>query len=343
MIVGGATAILGMWERASTAEVPSGPPATAEFVSDEPRLPTLNTARQDLPQPSAAIDKTKPVKAFIIAGQPSMAGRVDLTTLQRFAGEIDSAASHSFRLRDQQGWKERDDVWALASEPHGHATRSGALSVGFGETANEIGPELGLGHVLGNHFDEQVVILRISSPPQALGDQFRPASSDSPGGTAYQALVADVANILDEFEKSPNCQGTGVEVAGLFWIQGMCDGTDPQHRAAYADNLANLVRDLRKQWHAPAMKVVIAEFCRAPTGDEQQEPIRKHLQWLQQSHAQVAGQAEFQDSVRFVTAMHDINIPSPEATMTMFHANPRNLLDLGEGCGHAMLELQMRP
>jgi len=118
---------------------------------------------------SAAADK-KPVKVFILAGQSNMEGkgRVDpLLNHQITAPETKDFFAH---LHKDGKYVERDDVWINYLE------RRGKLTVGYG-SPGRIGLELEFGHVMGNHFEEPVLLIKAAWGGKSIGRDFRPPSS----------------------------------------------------------------------------------------------------------------------------------------------------------------------
>ena len=55
--------------------------------------------------------------------------------------------------------------------------KHGDLTVGYGAPKEGFGPEFNFGHVIGNHFDEQVLIIKTSWGGRALARGFLPPSS----------------------------------------------------------------------------------------------------------------------------------------------------------------------
>ena len=118
---------------------------------------------------SALADK-KPVKVFILAGQSNMEGkgRVDpLLNHQITAPETKDFFAH---LHKDGKYIERDDVWINYLE------RRGKLTVGYG-SPGRIGLELEFGHVMGNHFEEPVLLIKAAWGGKSIGRDFRPPSS----------------------------------------------------------------------------------------------------------------------------------------------------------------------
>ncbi|MEO0445267.1 MAG: hypothetical protein AAF191_04235 [Verrucomicrobiota bacterium] len=79
-------------------------------------------------------------------------------------------------LDDEGNWGERNDVWyrgVLAAE----ADRW--LGVGCGRNEHSIGPELGFGHVLGDHHEAPVLLLKVAQANRSLGWDFLPPGSQS--------------------------------------------------------------------------------------------------------------------------------------------------------------------
>ena len=116
-----------------------------------------------------AADK-KPVKVFLLAGQSNMEGK----------GKIDPLLNHQIRAPETKAffahfhndgkYIERDDVWINYLE------RRGRLTVGYG-SPGRIGLELEFGHVMGNHFEEPVLLIKTAWGGKSIGRDFRPPSS----------------------------------------------------------------------------------------------------------------------------------------------------------------------
>ena len=119
---------------------------------------------------SAAAKELKPVKVFILSGQSNMEGkgRIDpLLNHQIHAPETKDFFAH---LHKDGKYIERDDVWINYLE------RRGKLTVGYG-SPGRIGLELEFGHVMGNHYDEPVLLIKTAWGGKSIGRDFRPPSS----------------------------------------------------------------------------------------------------------------------------------------------------------------------
>lgn len=187
-------------------------------------------------------------------------------------------------LVDDAGrWVVRDDVWYKGIVT---ATADRALTVGCGANADSIGPELQFGHVLGDHHDEPVLLLKTSQGNRSLGWDFLPPGSerfthegrtyagygdkipswtaDDPGrevdwyaGLQYDQCFEAAHDVLDRFaEHFPQHAARGYEVAGFVWWQGHKDG-NAAHAGRYEHNLVNLIRSLRAEFDAPDAPFVI--------------------------------------------------------------------------------------
>ena len=85
----------------------------------------------------------------------------------------------------------------------------------------------------------------------------RDPSAPTEGGAQYQALVGYVRDTLFNLKTEyPGYDATaGYEIAGLVWFQGFNDlGISKEE---YGNTLVCLIKDLRKEFKAPAMKVVV--------------------------------------------------------------------------------------
>ena len=119
---------------------------------------------------SLVANETKPVKVFILAGQSNMEGK----------GKIDPLLNHQIHAPETKAffqhfhkdgkYIERDDVWI------NYLKRRGKLTVGYGSPGC-IGLELEFGHVMGNHYDEPVLLIKTAWGGKSIGRDFRPPSS----------------------------------------------------------------------------------------------------------------------------------------------------------------------
>jgi hypothetical protein len=220
----------------------------------------------------------KPVKIYILSGQSNMTGRGSLgelnkpaadqkATLVRFIMEPQNVEKYTFLYKDGEkkgrSWTVRDDVFITVGDwPHDGKSggKHGGLGPCYGGFRSKgFGPELGIGHALGNYYDEPVLLVKVTFGANSLSQNFRPPSSGGTLGDKYPLIIKAVN---DSIEYLPDIipgykKETGYEIAGFFWNQGEHDGS-PEASAEYEQNLANLITDLRKEFKTPDMKVVIA-------------------------------------------------------------------------------------
>jgi alpha-galactosidase len=227
--------------------------------------------------PPAAV---KPVKVFILAGQSNMEGKAKVSLLEYQAGQPGTRALFA-HLRKDGKWIERDDVWIKFLD------RKGKLTVGFG-SPKCIGPELGFGTVVGDHYAEQVLLIKTAWGGRSLYHNFRSPSAGLPKavvlekmlaerqkrepkatmedvkktfGASYRAMLEEVQTTLADLKKLfPAYAGQGYEIAGFVWFQGWNDMINAEHTAEYAENLAHFIRDVRKDFKAPKLPFVIGEM-----------------------------------------------------------------------------------
>ena len=292
------------------------------------------------PPEFAESSSTGKVKVFILAGQSNMEGRGFPEPLtwqvgqekyrKRYThfikdGDYDAFLKKVAETRDPEDrrktptylWSERKDVWINYLGKHGY------LKVGYGAPNEGFGPEFNFGHVVGNHFDEQVLIIKTSWGGRALAQGFLPPSSMPTAseftamtkaeneknaqwntqqesrvaknnlkikeenktaekkkplqvfkprptltveefsgryGVDYRNMVQEVHDCLNQMkQRFPTYDGQGYEIEGFVWFQGWNDQYNDRW-LSYETNLANLIRDLRKEFDAPGMKIVIGEM-----------------------------------------------------------------------------------
>lgn len=251
-----------------------------------------------LPSPSQTPPLTsKPVKVFILLGQSNMIGygQVDPDTVKgTLAYQVRKRNEFPWALDSKGSWAVRNDVWAtnvLAG------VRNGRLSVGFGNGGTRIGVEYGLGQVLGNYFDEEVMLIKSSMGNRSLGWDILPPGSpryDYKGrtyagygdstqswpigasqkvidslkvkwyaGLQYDAFVKSVHDVLDNLpSRFTEYKNQGYEIAGFVWWQGDKDVFTEAYASRYELNLVTLIKALRKEFNAPNAKMVIGTYIK---------------------------------------------------------------------------------
>ncbi len=267
------------------------------------------------PWPAA---KEGPIKVFVLAGQSNMQGQAALRTLEYLIYNEETAAEYE-QWKDRDGrWTERRDVWIWTSD----GPRSGNLRPGFGVNDIKMGPELGFGWVMGEHMDEQVLLIKTCWGGRSVKRDFLPPGAEMPSaeqlqkelenarkrhpdttmedvrgryGKAYRDTIAHVNDVLGNLEEhfEGYDEERGCELAGFVWFQGWNDMVDGEQReekyANYKKRLAQLIRDVRKDLDAPDLPVVIGELG---AGGERGD--------FQAAQAAVAEIPELEDTVRFV-------------------------------------------
>ena len=296
------------------------------------------------------------LKVFLLAGQSNMvgAGEVraredknggkgslehlvrDAATRERYAhlvdGDPDGAPDGA--PDGECTWVRRNDVWIAfrgAREVHGE------LAPGYGAREDAIGPELGFGHVVGDAFEEQVLLVKVAWGGKSLAVDFRPPSAGGEVGPSYRALFAEVRQVLEGLGGLfPEYDGEGYELVGFGWHQGWNDRINQEFNDAYEKNMACFVRDAREELGVPDLPFVIAET--GMSGPEEKHPRALSLMAAQ---AAVAQREEFRGTVAFVPtrALYRPKEESPTGQAYHWNNNAETYYRIGEDMGHAMLEL----
>jgi len=279
----------------------------------------------------------QPVKVFILAGQSNMegAGRVEGDANRNegkgslsYLAENDPKYKH---LRKGSGeWAERDDVsiWYLG--------RKGKLAPGFGSRGSTIGPELGFGHVVGEAFDEPVLLIKTAWGGKSLAKDFRPPSSGGEVGPFYTEMLMHVKAVLDNLKKEFPKYNDGHEIAGFGWHQGWNDGCDMAASQEYEENLKNFIRDVRKELGVEKLPFVIAD---SGFGGESQSNDRRLM--ICAAQAAPAKSGEFKGNVICVKTGSFFRPAEESPSNQGYHwnGNAETYYLIGEAMGEAMKEL----
>ena len=235
-----------------------------------------------------AAEDAKPVKVFILAGQSNMEGKAVNTLLDHQA--TDARTKDFFaHLRDGDKWAVRDDVFIK------FLGRKGPLTVGYG-SPGRTGAELEFGHMMGEHFDEPVLLIKAAwgghslfklfrSPSAGLPDDEKlqaelkqaqdrvkkdneknkrndplPTMEDikKPYGSSYRNMMTEVKGVFENYETLfPKLKGRKLKVAGFAWFQGFNDQWGDAP-AEYESNMKHFIKDVRKDLKSPTLPFVIA-------------------------------------------------------------------------------------
>ncbi len=339
--------------------------------------------------------KEKPVQVYILAGQSNMDGYGGLEALdhQRADGDPDRKAVFKHLKKDGE-WVVRDDVWIV------YGDRKGPLTAGYGVGKGFMGVEWPFGMLVGDAHDAKVLLIKTSWGGASIKRKFRPPSS----GDATAAIDAEYEGRLKRYEKDkeknpnakkperkevaeiygsnyrkmvrvvrdtlgdlkaviPEYDGEGYEIAGLVWFQGFNDQFAEAYKE-YEVNLANLIRDVRKEFDAPRLPVVIGQMGHGGTDAEREKrelkPIGEGTRAIKAAQAAVARMDEFKGTV--VTVPTDVYWDwKAQAVFDKgwrehldewrkigahfpFHylGSPYFFLKAGDGFGRAMIDLHKR-
>lgn len=257
---------------------------------------------------SSAALSSDTVKVFLLAGQSNMEGKADKRLIDHQA--TDSKTKDFFaHLRTDDSWTVRDDVFIKFLNRHG------GLTTGFGSPSNKTGPELEFGHMMGEHFEEPVILIKAAWGGHSLYQKFRPPSvglpSDeilqaelenaqkrvrssnethgkndplptmeqikNPYGRSYRNMMKEVEDTFANYETLfPSLKGKKLEMAGFVWFQGFNDQFGEHAPGQYEDNLKHLIKDVRKDLEKPNLPVVIA--CLGTNGHKERSGNNKIVQ-----------------------------------------------------------------
>ncbi|MEZ6141280.1 MAG: sialate O-acetylesterase [Zavarzinella sp.] len=283
----------------------------------------------------------RPVKVFILAGQSNMVGAGFVNadpkrnggkgSLEYLATDAATKKKYGSLYEGNGKWKVRDDVLIHYLE------RKGKLTVGYGSGADRIGPEFAFGQIVGDAIEDPVLLIKLAWGGKSLGKDFRPPSAGGEVGPYYKEVISRTKEILADLGKQfPEWKGRSHELVGFGWHQGWNDRINQKFNDEYESNMANFIRDVRKELGVPNLPFVIAET--GMTGPEEKHPRALSLMKAQ---AAVAKQKEFQGNVAFVPTQafwRSVEL-SPNGQGYHWNSNAETYYLIGESMGTAMLKM----
>jgi alpha-galactosidase len=270
----------------------------------------LAVAAITLAMTGVSADDSNSVKVFILAGQSNMEGKAPNALLDH---------------QKDDHWMVRDDVFVKFFK------RRGGLTIGYG-SPDRTGVELEIGAVLGNHYDEPVLLIKTAWGGYALFKQFRPPSAGLPSeealqaelrqaqervrrrneqskrdeplpthddikanyGSSYRAMLAEVKDVAENYETLfPALKGRKLELAGFVWFQGWNDQYGGENE--YASNMQRFIHDVRKDLGEPQLPFVIGVM-----GQNGSTPARGAMLTIQQAQLAMNDVPHFKGNVRAI-------------------------------------------
>lgn len=281
---------------------------------------------------------------------------------------------YPYLLNDNDGttWARRKNVRNVRVEGLGNdkvnVTRNHWLRI----IGNWIGPEFGIGHVLGDGGTTPVLLLKSCVGNRALGwDLLPPGSprferSDAKSNTTF--VYAGYHDAVPQWEKGitpPETSdddwyagiqydrdvyaakhvlqnigdyypgATDYKVMGFFWWQGDRDSRSYVYSSRYETNLVQLIQQLRWDFDAPDAKFVAASLGQNKKGSPSNGGVI--LEALMAVDGRSGKYRQFKNNVAYVYT-YWLN-RAQGGSGQHYDLNAETFMNVGEAMGHAMIRL----
>ena len=333
----------------------------------------VSAREKTLPDPDGKpADLSRPVQVYILLGQSNMLG---FGKIKGGDGSLEHAVKEKNLypyLADKAGnWTERKDVRNVRVMGSGTGGMRGFNNEWMTIKGGRIGPEIGIGHHIGNAVDAPVMILKSCIGNRALGWDLLPPGGESfeftdkkgvtwvhPGykgsperwkkgtepkkikwyaGMQYDGDISRAKKVLAELDKYyPGAKK--YEVAGFFWWQGDRDSRSSALSDRYEKNLVHLIKQLRKDFNAPEAKFVCASLGQTKKGAA--DGGGKILEAMLAADGRSGKYREFKGNVASVYA-HPLS--KGGSSGGHYSGNAETYMNVGEAMGRAMVGLLKLP
>jgi hypothetical protein len=316
-----------------------------------------------LPDPDGKeADMSQPVQVYILLGQSNMLG---FGKISGGDGSLENAVKSKDKypyLVDESGsWTERKDVRNVRV-----MVGKGGMQVFNNEwmtiKGKAIGPEMGIGHYVGQVTDAPVMILKSCIGNRSLGWDLLPPGSESyefegkkvPGyrgtpdnpegngekvedqwyaGKQYDDDTENAKKVLADLDKYyPGAKS--YEIAGFFFWQGAKDSGSKENSSRYEKNLVQFIKSLRKDFEAPNAKFVVATMGQTKKGAGGNEGL------ILEAQLAVDGEAGKYDEFKGnVASVYSNPFCHGGSANGHYSGNAETFMDIGEAMGKAMVGL----
>ena len=237
-----------------------------------------------------AADTAKTVKVFLLAGQSNMQGMAFTADMEKQAENLKYKDLYK-NLRKDGKWIVREDVFLK------YGKHKAPLTVGFGGARRRTGVEFAFGSMMGDHFDEPVLLIKTAWGGHSLFQQFCSPSrlpekekkfqqdmatwekaheaalkigpkirlrdpgnvrfKPQPYGSSYRAMLAEVKETFDKYETMFPAL-KGRKLELAGFV--WFQGWNDMYGGAeneYASNMKHFIKDVRKDLGVPNLPFVI--------------------------------------------------------------------------------------
>ena len=325
----------------------------------------------DLPDPDGkAADMSKPVQVYILLGQSNMLGFGKIGPADK-DGTLEHAVKekglYPYLIDDEGNWTERMDVRNVRVMGSGLGGSRLINNEWMTIKGRSVGPEIGIGHHVGQVTDAPVMILKSCIGNRALGWDLLPPGSEGfeftdskgvtwvhPGykgtperwqkgtepkkigwyaGMQYDGDITRAKNVLKELNKYyPGA--TEYEVAGFFWWQGDRDSRSEALSSRYEKNLVHLIKTLRKDFDAPNANFVCASLGQTEKGAT--DGGGKILDAMLSVDGSSGKYPEFKGNV---ASVYTHPLSKGGSSGGHYSGNAETYMNVGEAMGKAMVQL----
>ena len=326
------------------------------------------SAQDELPRPDGKpADITKPVQVYILLGQSNMLG------FGKIAGDdgsleyaVKEKGLYPYLVDDEGNWTTRKDVRNVRVMGSGKGGARQFNNEFLTISGRRIGPEVGIGHYVGEATEAPVLLLKSCIGNRSLGWDLLPPGSpafefkegdqafhyaaykESPlkwevgtkpepinwyAGMQYDGDIARAKQVLKELDKYyPDAKE--YEVAGFFWWQGDKDRYNPGHASRYEQNLVQIIKQLRKDFNAPH-----ANFVCATLGQTAKDAEGVEKQILDAQLAVDGNSGKYQEFKGNVASVYSHPLSKGGASNSHYGGNAETYMNIGEAMGKAMARL----
>ncbi len=290
------------------------------------------------------------VHVYILAGQSNMEGQgvVDMDHPRDYnggKGNLNTVmAANPARYRHLKGaasnWAVRDDVYIRFRNKQG--VMKGGLTIGYTGYGSEksrhhIGPELQIGHQLGDAVDAPVLLIKTAWGGKSLYKDFRPPSAGGEVGDYYTKMHAEVKEALNGIDKEfPALASRHIEIAGFIWFQGWNDMFNKDALEQYENNLVHLIKNVRKEYAEPNLPVIVGELGNGGP------KAGKNMLAIRAAQKAASGRKELGGNVKFISTTAFARPKEQSPNVGHGHhwfGNAESYFLIGDALGRGMVDL----
>lgn len=284
------------------------------------------------------------VRIFVLAGDDNVEGYAYIPQLTTLSKQNSTRERYQHLLMSGDGgWRTRNDVFVVYDHDRGKKLLHGPWTVqGFGARPTAFGPEVEFGHVMGDIYDDPVIILKAGWSHRSLDKDFRAPEYDQSGAFQWYRLLQNLKYTMQNLEEilGPEYKHARPMLSGLVWWHGYSDFEVKGAVDRYRAHLESWLQAIRSELSL-FLPIVVAELGGQGTQNVSYDELS-----FRQMQLSIVENPQFSRSTKFVATANYVRRAQDEDPLAQeidtyqhYFGRADTMIDIGRELALALAEM----